>query len=171
MDDFQDVEDLANFIKLLDNNNKLYKQFLAFKDEPIKNKNLINILSTRDWRPDICDKSLRKNKIAKTGKFNSIFTGFECFLCNKVTEMTSYLGYEKLDSIYVAEPSDYKCPSPMRFDEHGRYTVHNAKWASDWNYGRYEADALEELYQEQKVVPQKDFDKLVKQQIKNDKPD
>lgn len=160
-----DIEDLAQYILLLDTNDKLYKQYLTFKDEPLLNKKLKIILDSRDWIPDFCSETKLKNKLKnKTPqlKYNSVFTGYECFLCEKAHE------YIKSGSKmrFQANSADYRCPSPRRFDTNGHYSIHSEAWSAEWNYGKHEANAMISLYYTNRTMPQKEFYKFVKKTMK-----
>lgn len=165
IEDFEDVEDLAQYILLLDSNDRLYKQYLTFKDEPLLNKKLKTILDSRDWVPDFCSEAKLTNKIKNKHpqlKYNSVFTGYECFLCEKAHE------YIKSGSKirFQANSTDYRCPSPRRFDTNGRYSIHNEAWSAEWNYGKHEADAMIILHNTNRTMTQKEFYKFVKMTMK-----
>ncbi|XP_060583296.1 alpha-(1,3)-fucosyltransferase 10-like [Ruditapes philippinarum] len=164
VDDFEDVEDLVKYIRLLDTNDKLYKQYISFKDESIEKNKLKQILQSRDWSPEFCSKSSKNSMGQIKTQYNSIFTGYECFICNKVHE------YIKTDSkiVFQVNSSDYSCPSPRRFDESGRYSVHTDMWAAEWQYGKHEAKAMSLLYERGKTMTQREFSKFVKDTMNND---
>ncbi|KAL4240180.1 Alpha-(1 3)-fucosyltransferase 11 [Mactra antiquata] len=158
--DFEDIEDLADYIHLLDNNDKLYKQYLSYKNEKLENKHLKQILEHRDWISPTCN--TRKYSINKsdffTKKHPSIFSGYECFLCNKVHEIYG----SNFEKTFQAEATHYGCPSPRKFDIQGHYSIHDDRWAAEWNYGKYEAEAMLKMYRENLVMSEKDYYKYVK---------
>jgi len=176
IDDFEDVEDLAEFIKLLDKNSKLYNEYLNFKDEPLTNQKLKSLLLERDWEPDFCrrkPKSLfERLKVTQPNairRHSNLFHGYECFLCHAVhrIEKSRYRGNTVGDNI--AEPDQYRCPSPRRFDENGRYSVHDDRWSAEWSMGRYEALAMKELISGQITTSEREFQKLARTLQEDDK--
>ena len=70
--------------------------------------------------------------------------------------------------VFQVNSSDYSCPSPRRFDENGRYSVHTNLWAAEWKYGQHESNAMNFLYQSGKTMTQKEFSKFVKETMNND---
>ncbi|XP_045214120.2 alpha-(1,3)-fucosyltransferase 10-like isoform X2 [Mercenaria mercenaria] len=164
IEDYEDVEDLVQYIRLLDTNDKLYKQYMTFKDGPLENLKLKQILQSRDWAPDFCSKSIPKFMDHQNKLYNSIFTGYECFVCDKVHEYIKSGG----KTVFKVNASDYKCPSPRRFDESGHYSIHKDTWAAEWNFGKHEAIAMLLLYESGKTMSQKEFYKFVKKTMNSD---
>lgn len=163
IDDFEDIEDLAHYIHLLDTNDALYRDYLKFKEDEIENLNLKQILEHRDWTPPSCkQKRMTEDKDnSSVIKHASIFSGYECFLCNKVHEQLN----SKDKVLYQAVTADYGCPSPRKFDNHGRYSIHDDTWAAEWNYGKYEAGAMLNLYHDNRVLTEKEFHRYVKKEM------
>ncbi|XP_052267386.1 alpha-(1,3)-fucosyltransferase 10-like [Dreissena polymorpha] len=171
VEDFRSVAELAEFIKLLDTNDNLYKEYLAFKEQPIENLHLKEILENRDWSPEFCDrKSHSASHVLKqstqgllTSKYDSIFTGFECFLCNQVHNIAAdeYKGVKGHE--YISNQEQYYCPSPRKFDQNGRYSVHNESWSKEWTFGKFEALAMKQVFEQQKRTQEKEFMRIANQ--------
>ena len=171
VEDFQDIEDLASYIQLLDSNDRLYLQYLQYKDQPITNQYLENLLRHRNWQPPSCAKPLKTHKNgggkSEMETFGSLFTGYECFVCDLVTQLRK----ETVTPVgqHVANDSHYGCPSPRQFDENGRYSVKHDDWSREWREGKYEAQVLDDLHREQKTVTEKQFKELVREAEVEDK--
>ncbi|XP_002733111.1 GDP-fucose protein O-fucosyltransferase 4-like [Saccoglossus kowalevskii] len=73
VDDFKTPEKLANYIKMLDENDELYSEYLQYKDDGINNEFLINHISKRTWGINVVGK-------------DDFITGFECYVCDRVIE-------------------------------------------------------------------------------------
>lgn len=162
IEDFRDVEDLADYIHLLDTRDDLYKQYLTFKEESSQNNHLKQILESRDWISPSCFGERFKKTVHNNETYTSFFSGYECFLCKKAH---TYIRSNKQNNFRVKTDA-YGCPSPRRFDNNGRYSVHSDVWSAEWNYGKFEAEAMIKLYETSSVMKQKDFYKFVKKIIK-----
>lgn len=162
MEDFSDVEDLADFLRLLDSRDDLYKEYLEYKRQPIQNDNLRQILESRNWAPSSCLKDKLGGKHNKNNVvYESIFSGYECYLCEKAH---AYLKSNKKTRFQVHDGA-YGCPSPRKFDSNGRYSVHSDTWSSEWRYGKFEAEAMIRIYKSNLKTTKKEFHKLVKRII------
>ena len=164
IEDFDDIKQLADYIRQVDANDTMYMEYLQFKDRPLQNEYLQNLLNQRDWNPKHCKHSGKTHHL-----YHSIFEGFECYLCHLAhrAQIEKKLGFEA--TIRRANASHYGCPVPKRFDEEGKYNVYSDIWAEEWNYGKYEAVVMETLIQQNKIVSKKEFDLLVKTAMKSDK--
>ncbi|XP_052784432.1 alpha-(1,3)-fucosyltransferase 10-like isoform X2 [Mya arenaria] len=170
VEDFEDIKDLAEYVKLLDKNNILYNDYLRFKEQPTSNTKLKKLLKDRDWVPDYCKRKHRSpfQRLKQTQKqegltHSSLFIGFECFLCNQIHKIEKQVYSDEIgmqfDS-HVATSDQYYCPSPRMFDENGHYSVHDEKWSSEWTFGKYEAMALKKLYDAQTTSSEREFSNL-----------
>ena len=151
IEDFADIQQLAAYIHKLDKNDSLYLTYLQFKTRELQNKHLADQLVKRDWNQKHC-KNSRKGKYL----YESIFDGFECYLCKLAHNV------QKKETVYQANSSHFHCPAPKRFNEKGKYLEYSDIWAEEWTYGKYEAVVMEHLINENKVVSKKEFDNAVK---------
>lgn len=170
VEDFPTIEALAEYIKVLDSNNTLYRRYIQYKYEPIKNKHLKTMLENRNWNSDQCNSIKQNNKHQRNGRnyreHKSFFTGYECFLCKNIHEMNS----DNSEFLQAANLSHFQCPPPKRFYQNGRYSFGDADWAFEWHYGKYEAAAVMQLYKDQSKISEKDYHALVRRLSNLTKP-
>ncbi|XP_062607932.1 alpha-(1,3)-fucosyltransferase 10-like [Saccostrea cucullata] len=112
VDDYESVEDLAKYLKYLDNNDDEYQQYLDWKKSGISNGYLLSVLREREW---IYDYSGNSDGI-------TFFEGFECLVCRRVHEnlKRERTGQEKLE--FRASRDHYGCPAPVSVDDRGQRT-------------------------------------------------
>ena len=144
---------------------------MDFKREPIKNENLLKQLNERDWEPELCSRD-EINQKPKAGqqfikseskpKYESIFYAFECFLCNAITDILQNKGSTIRKTKQTSFLDQFKCPSHRKFDQNGRYSIHDKEWSAEWLYGKYEASVLEDLYRENRISSKSEYRQLVK---------
>ena len=129
----------------------LYLSYLKFKKRNLQNKDLAAQLANRDWNPKHC-----KNKGQGAAPYDSIFDGYECYLCKLAHDARTDR------TRYQADSSHFSCPAPKRFNDRGKYEVYDRVWAEEWIYGKYEAMVMERLINENKVISKKEFDRAVR---------
>ena len=106
IDDFESPQKLAEFIKYLDSNDTEYERYLQFKTSiGITNRFLLDHMLNRDWGV---------NDFKKL----DMITGFECYVCHKLTERYKVEKRHKADPSIrllppvVADISHLHCPQP-----------------------------------------------------------
>ncbi|XP_033752113.1 alpha-(1,3)-fucosyltransferase 10-like [Pecten maximus] len=137
IEDYPSVQNLAQEIKLLDENDFMYDEFVSFKTDGISNKNLLQVLNDREWSVSGMDRSK---------KFYNHFSGFECFICRKIHENMLRESKMKSPVISVARKDHYGCPRPKSFNEQGKYVADNENYDSVYTYSRHMAMAFRHFY-------------------------
>ncbi|KAI0237799.1 Alpha-(1,3)-fucosyltransferase 11 [Lamellibrachia satsuma] len=106
IDDFESPQKLAEFIKYLDSNDTEYERYLQFKTSTgITNRFLLDHMLNREWGV---------NDFKKL----DMITGFECYVCHKLTERYKVEKRHKTDPSIpllppvVADISHLHCPQP-----------------------------------------------------------
>lgn len=95
IDDFGSPQELAKYIKTLDNNDTAYEEMLSYKTKGIQNNHLINHIKSGGI--------LGKDKLFET---------FECYVCEKVyANYQRELAGEALET-KVASKNHLQCPQP-----------------------------------------------------------
>ena len=147
----------------MDTDDDFYLSYLKFKTKPLKNKFLQEQIDRRDWNPLHCKKSGKR-----IYPHQSIFDGFECYLCKLLhySQNERRLGLKPTE--YRADSSQYSCPAPRMFNELGQYNVDNDVWAENWHYGKYEAEVMKQLVRDNKVISEKEYKRLVKEASRRD---
>lgn len=132
VDDFDSVEDLAKYLKFLDENDEEYDKYFEWKKTGITNQHLLNILKEREWSI---------NDYNSNNAINFI-DGFECFVCKRIHEniQREKKGEKKLK--FQATVDHYGCPAPSKFDENGKRTLKNDDWDYEYLHSKYYAKAL-----------------------------
>lgn len=102
VDDFPSPEELAKYIRYVDMNDHEYEKYLSFKKpNGVTNQFLLEHLRTRGWPNEV-----------------DFFTGFECYVCDKITErVQNEKAHIKDPSVALLPPkfADYShmnCPQP-----------------------------------------------------------
>ncbi|CAH1795240.1 unnamed protein product [Owenia fusiformis] len=104
-DDFASPKDLAEFIKKLDSDDAAYETYLEYKTKGITNQYMKNDVKNRKWE-----------KFGANEK--SMFSSFECHVCDKLVERMAEEAEHKEDPSYpapkphFAESSHLSCPQP-----------------------------------------------------------
>ena len=172
VNDFEDIKQLAEYIHKVESDDDLYLSYLKFKTKPLENMFLQDQLDRRDWNPSYCKKRKRiqphKSSIfKKPGKriypYQTIFEGFECYLCKLLHSIQNERRLGLTPTVYRADSSQYSCPVPRMFNELGQYNVDNDVWAKDWYYGKYEAKVMKEFVKDNRVISEKEYKRLVKE--------
>jgi len=99
VDDFDSPEELAKYIKYVDETPDEYNSYLSYKKTGIENKKLKTDLDTRQWAV---------NSMYRM----SFITGFECHVCDRVhknRKMNNSLRYQ-------GSLEAYGCPKPTIYD-------------------------------------------------------
>ncbi|XP_062607946.1 alpha-(1,3)-fucosyltransferase 10-like [Saccostrea cucullata] len=132
VDDFDSIEDLAKYLKFLDENDEEYDKYMEWKKTGIKNQYLLKILKEREWAI---------NDYTSNDAINFI-DGFECFVCKRIHEniQREKKGKEKLK--FQATVDHYGCPAPSKFDDNGKRTLKNDDWGYEYLNSKYYAKAL-----------------------------
>ena len=178
MNDFADIEQLAEYIHKVDNDDELYNSYLEFKTKPLENKVLQEQLDKRDWNPSNCKKKRKRTNHPKyifkvpeerTYPYQTIFEGFECYLCKLLHSIQNERRLGLKPKTYRADSSQYYCPKPKMFNEMGQYNVDNDQWTAEWHYGKYEAEVMKELVRDNIVISEKEYKRIVKEAWLRDK--
>jgi len=113
VNNYQDPEELADYIKFLDSNDWEYLTYLEYKEEGgITNDFLINAIKHRPWRV--------LGEWDKVNFGHRMYAQFECHLCDHMIEHQKMLKAHKLNPDEVEPPppkmasSDHlECPEPV----------------------------------------------------------
>lgn len=142
VDDFDSIEELANYLKFLDENDEEYDKYFEWKKSGITNKLLLSLLKDREWSI---------NDYVSNNAINFI-DGFECFVCKRIHEniQREKEGKEKLK--FQATIDHYGCPAPAKFDDKGKRTLYNDDWDYEYNHSKYYAKALRHHLDSNKTV-------------------
>nr|XP_022313367.1 alpha-(1,3)-fucosyltransferase 10-like [Crassostrea virginica] len=132
VDDFDSIEDLAKYLKFLDENDEEYDKYFEWKKSGITNKLLLSLLKDREWAI---------NDYMTNDAINFI-EGFECFVCKRIHENIQREKEGKKKLKYQATIDHYGCPAPSKFDDNGKHTLINDDWSFEYNHSKYFAKAL-----------------------------
>lgn len=152
--DFSSPRALADYIKLLDQDEEKYYEHLKHKGVGARkslNSALVDFMASRTW--SVGDK-LWSNFEAKT-----LVEEYECFVCRK-------LHSREEDVKWVVDKSHYDCPVPkssLMKDE-----LKNSFWAEQWYQGKYEAKVLKRIAYSNEIMTQKEFYDLVNELMISD---
>ena len=149
IDDFTYVEDLAEFIKMLDKDDEEYRKYLTFKDEGgISNPFLLKHMMHRDWGQS-------EHEEFKRTRHHKHFDGFECMACIKAHSLLVDLQKGVDPEHSVAKLEHYGCPKPKTFDENGKYVVRKKIWEEPYLYSKYLAKAFRKNYEKNVTLKEK----------------
>ncbi|XP_046563296.1 alpha-(1,3)-fucosyltransferase 10-like [Haliotis rubra] len=126
--DFKSVKEVADLITFLDTNDEEYLKYLTFKQTGVTNPVLKEELRKRDWG------------IGKS--YLSHFTGFNCFVCDKLHEMKNQVRNGQPVTQWSGKFDHYGCPVPKVFDDQGRYVVENNLWLEPFSYAEFYEHSL-----------------------------
>lgn len=161
VEDFGSVEELAEKIKLLDDNDFMYDEYTGFKTDGITNKNLLRVVNDRDWSLSGRDRSK---------KFYNHFAGFECFICRNIHENMRRENENNSPVISVASKDHYGCPRPKSFNELGKYVLDNKGYDDVYTHSHHMALAFRHFYDSRNVTyTNKDVEKLAGLYYRKDK--
>ena len=105
IEDFSTTEELASFLKYLDENDDEYESYLSFKQTGINNTFLTDSIRKREWG------------LNEQGKPDSL-VGFECHICRQLTRrhqresLSSSYPYVSSLPEHMANSSHLSCPQP-----------------------------------------------------------
>jgi hypothetical protein len=113
VDNYESPEDLAEYIKYLDGNDKEYQKYLEYKKPGgITNEYLLNAIETRPW-----------HVLGEWDKVNfghRMYADFECHLCDRMIERQEALRAHKLNPDKIPPPpprfankDHLECPEPV----------------------------------------------------------
>jgi alpha-1,3-fucosyltransferase 10 len=126
------VEELANRIKYLDENDKAYNEYLQFKQTGVTNTFLKDTVNKRTWG------------INNDRRKPSIMDEFECLVCKRIHENKKRRadGLEPLK--HIATLDHYGCPKPLKFGPNVEIppSESNDYWRGFWADGVYDAEYL-----------------------------
>ncbi|XP_052068620.1 alpha-(1,3)-fucosyltransferase 11-like [Mytilus californianus] len=153
INDFDDVEKLAAFIKYLDRNDTAYEEYLQYKEpRGLTNTFLIDSINKREW----------SKYHDKTKPFYSLFSGFECYICEEMHKNIDIIKSGKELPVKIAKLDHYGCPPPKRFSDTGQYTVIDPRFSYYWYEGKYRAKAFRYFYDKKMNFTEKDIATLAK---------
>ncbi|KAK3090346.1 hypothetical protein FSP39_011087 [Pinctada imbricata] len=154
IEDFERVEDLAAFIKRLNEDDEEYNKYLSFKNSNgITNIDLVRHMRDREWG---------QNEHGQHKKYNNHFSAFECFAC-KIAHRHLHNIEKKLPlKPSIASVEHYGCPPPKRFDSNGKHIVDDKRWTEPFLYSKYMAKAFRYSYDKGVILKEK----YLKQQAK-----
>ncbi|XP_070544298.1 alpha-(1,3)-fucosyltransferase 10-like, partial [Ptychodera flava] len=127
-DDFASPEELAKFLKYLDENDEEYEKHLDFKKTGITNERLLAEMNSRKW--GVNDYSEK----------NFIDT-FECDVCNRVNENERAIKENRKPQTHIAKAEHYNCPRPTYYNPENPNTNIDL-YMQLYDQGKYEARAL-----------------------------
>lgn len=105
-DDFESPEKLADFLYKLDQDDAAYEAYLAYKTQGITNEFLLEQMMHRGW------------KSAAHPEFRDMIAGYECFLCDRLTERLDTEQIHEENSNFPLQPPHFaridhlQCPQP-----------------------------------------------------------
>lgn len=137
VNDFDDVKDLAAFVRYLDGNDTAYEEYLHYKERyGITNTYLVSELDKRQWS--------KYDNMKRS--YWSFFSGFECYICERLHDnIMSYKSGKQIKT-KVATLEQYGCPPPKLFNDKGQYVVNDPRYSFHWYEGKYRAQAFRYFY-------------------------
>jgi hypothetical protein len=133
VDDFDSVEDLARYLKHLDQNDEEYEKYLEWKKTGISNQYLLKLLNEREWVSDFYWGDPERM---------DFFEGFERFICRRIHENLRREKEGKVKLKFQANVEHYGCPAPVMVDDRGRRTLESDTLNISYNTNKYIAKAL-----------------------------
>ncbi|GFQ76951.1 alpha-(1,3)-fucosyltransferase 11 [Trichonephila clavata] len=130
IDDFSDPYDLANFIEELDQSDRLYNQYLEYKEQKVENEFLKDHLSKRSWGVN------DPNRL-------DFLRGFECFICDKIQK--------PIQQVSIANRKHMNCPQPhqsvftLSTDKDDEWMQED--WVESYWFAKDHAKAIEDMLQ------------------------
>ena len=135
--DFKTPQDLANFLKRLDQDDIEYEKYLSFKRDGVTNQRLLKDYQEREWTVD----GETENNI---GTGMNFIDGFECYVCDKLHRRKETNDF----SLMIANTSHYQCLSPK-------------PWVNMFDHNRVEKEDLEswlDMERHSKMVARKVYE-------------
>lgn len=133
VDDYESVEDIADYIKYLHSHDEEYEKYFEWKKSGISNQYLLKLLKQRDWEFDYYTDDY-------TGM--NFFEGFECFVCKRVHENLKRLKTGQEELKFHARLEHYGCPPPVKVDDKGQRTLESDIFMDMFTKQKYIAKAL-----------------------------
>lgn len=152
VDDFSSPEDLARFLRYLDQNDDAYSRYLEFKDPArVTNTRLLEHLESREWGV---------NDMSKPNYLN----GFECYVCDRENaRLTAELAYRRAPlqapppQPKMANNSHMGCPLPRPGYGDVQDVLPNDGWLQIWPQDYWQsldqAEGLESLIRHNESDP------------------
>ncbi|XP_036619734.1 alpha-(1,3)-fucosyltransferase 10 isoform X1 [Trichosurus vulpecula] len=149
---FSHPRELAGFIKQLDNNDKEYEAYIAWKLKgEISNHQLLTVLKERRWGvQDITQ--------------DNYIDAFECMVCNKVWENIRLQEKGFLPRKWNADATHLSCPKPQAFAfpiPALQWTSLREMWIPSFEQSKKEARALRQLVERNQNFTAQEFWTLV----------
>lgn len=153
VDDYKTVEELASYIKFLNENDDEYVKYLDWKNTGVSNQYLKKIVEEREWH---VQNDWEKQEI-------NFIEGFQCYVCKKLHENVDRKKNLKVPINFQATKDHYGCPGPVSFNGYGQRQDGGASWDYDYNKSKYLAKAINRLVKSGKYFTGKDLHHLAKQ--------
>lgn len=99
-EDFENPQALAEYLHLLDQNDKEYERYLEFKKTGVTNPLLLRHARERGWVVDYIEEG------------RNFIDGFECFVCEKIHQRLRLESADQRPPPLIANQSHYNCPIP-----------------------------------------------------------
>ncbi|XP_058868906.1 alpha-(1,3)-fucosyltransferase 10-like isoform X2 [Acipenser ruthenus] len=149
---FASPQDLAEYIKDLDQNDKKYEAYLEWKwTGEISNQMLLTTMKERNWGvQDISQ--------------DNYIDAFECMVCNRVWENLNRKKQGLVPRLWKAQANHLSCPAPKAFSlSHGptRWSSVREVWKPSFEQSKKEARALRQLAERNANFTVEEFWKLV----------
>lgn len=107
--DFEKAEDLAKYLKILNENDTEYEKYVSYKRKNgVENIYLKDLMAKRQW--GINNDRVKGNFIDK----------FECMVCERLNENRRLKEKNLKLKVHQATKQHYGCPHPVTFDDEGR---------------------------------------------------
>ena len=133
-EDFPTPKELADFLILLDKNDREYNEYLEWKRNGITNQRLLSHMRDREWHIDDLDGL-------------NFIDGFQCYICDELHKMKKEKSHERL----VANKQHYDCPMAepaLRYRDsdtvHERLAKMDEEAKSELEFWRYIAKCSEQ---------------------------
>lgn len=134
MDDYDRVEDLAQYLKHLDQNDEEYEKYFEWKETGISNQYLLKLLKEREWVSDYFYSS--------DPEAINFYEGFERFVCRRIHENIRREKEGKAKLKFQANVEHYGCPEPVMVDDNGRRTLQSDTLTESYTMNKYIAKVL-----------------------------
>ncbi|XP_039614703.1 alpha-(1,3)-fucosyltransferase 10 isoform X1 [Polypterus senegalus] len=149
---FSSPQELAEYIKYLDENDTAYEVYLKWKKKgEISNKKLFSEIKRRRWGvQDVFQ--------------DNYIDAFECMVCNRVWENAKRKEQGLAPMLWQAEAHHLSCPAPKAFSfstDHTKQSPLREIWLPSFEQSKKEAIALRALVERNKNFTTQEFWKLV----------
>ena len=143
VEDFTTIDDLVQFLQIVNKDDTLYNEYLAYKTTGVKNTKLQQEMRDREWG------------VSDWSRLNFI-EGFECAVCNRLHENILREAEGRPALKRQAEWDHYGCPRPKRFSDSPYGSLERVD--EDWWGQEYEETAQQARATLQLVRTGKNFD-------------